>query len=53
MLTILGAVVLISIANFWMVIPIVVLLVVFYFMREMYMLTAKSVKHVEGIGKVI
>ncbi|GJQ86167.1 hypothetical protein Trydic_g13444 [Trypoxylus dichotomus] len=51
MLTIVGAIVLISIANYWMLIPIVVLLVIFYFLRGVYMLTAKSIKHIEGIAK--
>lgn len=51
MLVIVGAIVLICIANYWMTIPIVLLLILFYFMRGWYMLTAKDVKHVEGIGK--
>ncbi|KAK9720652.1 ABC transporter [Popillia japonica] len=51
MLVIVGAIVLICIANYWMTIPIVLLLILFYFMRGWYMLTAKDVKHVEGIAK--
>lgn len=51
MLTLVGSVVLICFANYWMVIPIVIISIVFYWLRNWYMLTAKSIKHVEGIGK--
>ncbi|KAK9720655.1 ABC transporter [Popillia japonica] len=51
LLGVVGSIVLIVVANYWMSIPVACLLVVFYFLRGWYMTTAKSIKHVEGVAK--
>ncbi|XP_022909501.2 probable multidrug resistance-associated protein lethal(2)03659 [Onthophagus taurus] len=51
MLVMTGSLVLISIANIWMLIVIAVLVVVFIVLRRWFLVTAKSIKHVEGIAK--
>ncbi|GJQ86168.1 hypothetical protein Trydic_g13445 [Trypoxylus dichotomus] len=50
-LTLVGAIVLICVANYWMVIPIIILTIVFYYLRSWYIVTAKRIKHIEGIVK--
>lgn len=37
--------------NYWMVIPIAILAIIFYFVRISYLRTANSVKRLEGVGK--
>lgn len=39
------------IMNYWMVIPIAILAIIFYFVRISYLRTANSVKRLEGVGK--
>lgn len=37
--------------NYWMLIPLTVFLILFYFTRNTYLRTAQSIKRLEGIGK--
>lgn len=51
MLALIGAIILIIVSNYWMAIPVVVLLFIFNVLRKWYLVTAKSIKHIEGIGE--
>lgn len=48
-----GILAMISLANYYMVIVIVVLAFAFAKLRDIYIVTAKNLKHLEGIGKKI
>ncbi|XP_071056450.1 probable multidrug resistance-associated protein lethal(2)03659 [Onthophagus taurus] len=50
-LVMIGSFALIIIANVWMTIAIVVLILVFLGVRKWFLVTAKSIKHVEGVVK--
>lgn len=50
-LTLFGSLILSSIVNPWFIIPSVVLLVIFYILRIIYMETSRSVKRIEGITR--
>lgn len=47
-----GCLVMISIANYWMIIVIVVLAAVFAVLRKWFLATAKSIKYLEAMGKL-
>lgn len=46
-----GILVMVILVNYWMAIPAVALLVIFYGMRIFYLKTAQGIKRLEGIGK--
>lgn len=46
-----GILVMVSIANYYMLIVIVILAFAFAKLRDVYIVTAKNLKHLEGIGK--
>lgn len=50
-LNVLGVVIMISIVNYWMLLPIVVVGGISYFLKVVYTSTSMSVKRMEGIGK--
>lgn len=50
-LVIIGVLVVVVIVNYWMIIPLAILMIVFYFMRLLYLRTTQSVKRLEGVGK--
>ncbi|XP_043286728.1 probable multidrug resistance-associated protein lethal(2)03659 [Venturia canescens] len=50
-LTLLGIIVVVSIANPWLMIPTVLIGLIFYFLRVVYMATSRSVKRLEGITR--
>ncbi|XP_015184437.1 PREDICTED: probable multidrug resistance-associated protein lethal(2)03659 isoform X3 [Polistes dominula] len=50
-LSLLGIIVVVAIANPWLLIPTVVIGVVFYFLRVFYIATSRSVKRLEGITR--
>ncbi|KAJ9590289.1 hypothetical protein L9F63_027870, partial [Diploptera punctata] len=51
MLMILGVVIIVSIINYWLLIPTVVMLLLFYLLRLYYGATSRSVKRLEGITR--
>lgn len=44
-------IILVSISNLWLLLPTVVMSVLFYFMRYVYVNTARSVKRIEAMSK--
>ncbi|KAI4466024.1 atp-binding cassette sub-family c [Holotrichia oblita] len=52
-LVMVGCLVMISVANYWMIIVIFVLAVVFAILRKWFLATAKSIKYLEAMGSVI
>lgn len=50
-LVIIGILIIVMIMNYWMVIPIAILVILFYFVRISYLRTANGVKRLEGVGK--
>ncbi|GJQ86164.1 hypothetical protein Trydic_g13443 [Trypoxylus dichotomus] len=51
MLVMIGCIVMIAVTNYWMIIVMVVLAVVFALLRKSFLATAKSIKHLEAIAK--
>jgi ATP-binding cassette subfamily C (CFTR/MRP) protein 4 len=49
----LGVIVVIAVVNYWMVIPTVVMLILFYMLRIYYIATSRSIKRLEGISKLM
>lgn len=50
-LSLLGIIVVVAVANRWLLIPTVVIGVVFYYLRVFYLATSRSVKRLEGITR--
>jgi hypothetical protein len=50
---ILGVIVVVAVVNYWMLIPTVVMLVLFFLLRIYYIPTSRSIKRLEGISKLI
>lgn len=48
-----GVIVIVVTANYWMLIPLIVLLTIFYLMRIVYLRTVQSVKRLETVGKCL
>jgi len=46
-----GIMIMEAILNKWMLIPIVILVVLFFFMTKFYLKTAQDVKRLEGVSK--
>lgn len=52
-LSLLGIIVVVAIANVWLLIPTVVIGIIFYYLRVFYLATSRSVKRLEGISKYL
>lgn len=52
-LALLGIIVVVAIASPWLLIPTVVIGIIFYYLRVIYLATSRSVKRLEGISKCI
>lgn len=50
-LVMMGIFVLVIIVNVWMIIPIVIMAIIFYYVRFYFLSTAQDIKRLEGIGK--
>ncbi|XP_017763434.1 PREDICTED: probable multidrug resistance-associated protein lethal(2)03659 isoform X2 [Eufriesea mexicana] len=50
-LSLLGIVVVVGIANYWLMIPTVIIAVIFYYIRVFYVATSRSVKRLEGVTR--
>lgn len=46
-----GILIIVGIVNYWLIIPTVVMLIVFYWMRNYYIWPARSLKRIEAISK--
>jgi len=52
-LALLGIIVVVAIANTWLLIPTTLVGIVFYYLRIFYLATSRSVKRLEGISKYL
>lgn len=52
-LSLLGIIVVVAIANYWLLIPTVVIGIIFYYIRVFYLATSRSVKRLEGVSKYL
>lgn len=52
-LTLVGIIIVVAISNPWLMIPTVLISVIFYYLRVIYIATGRSVKRLEGISKYI
>lgn len=50
---VLGVLVMVIIVNYWMIIPAIVMMAIFYTMRIVYLKTAQGIKRLEGIGEAL
>jgi len=50
-LSLLGIIVVVAIANVWLLIPTVIICIVFYYLRVFYLATSRSVKRLEGVSE--
>ncbi|XP_050579550.1 probable multidrug resistance-associated protein lethal(2)03659 isoform X2 [Bombus affinis] len=50
-LSLLGIIVVVAIANYWLLIPTVVIGIIFYYIRVFYLATSRSVKRLEGVTR--
>ncbi|XP_043261450.1 uncharacterized protein LOC122402590 [Colletes gigas] len=50
-LVIIGVLIMVMIMNHWMIIPLAILGILFYFMGLLYLRTAQSIKRLEGVAK--
>lgn len=48
-----GVFLMILVVNYWMIIPLVILFILFYHSRLLYLKTAQNVKRLEAVGKCI
>lgn len=52
-LALLGIIVVVAIANVWLLIPTVFIGIIFYYLRIFYLATSRSVKRLEGISEYL
>lgn len=50
-LSLLGIIIVVAIANVWLLIPTVFVGIIFYYLRIFYLATSRSVKRLEGVSK--
>ncbi|KAF4519663.1 hypothetical protein B566_EDAN005000 [Ephemera danica] len=50
-LSLCGVTIVVAIINYWMLIPTLVIVILFYFIRRVYLSTSRSVKRMEGVTK--
>lgn len=50
-LALLGIIIVVAIANVWLLIPTIIVGIIFYYLRVFYLATSRSVKRLEGISK--
>ncbi|XP_060815467.1 probable multidrug resistance-associated protein lethal(2)03659 isoform X2 [Bombus pascuorum] len=50
-LSLLGIIVVVAIANYWLLIPTVIIGIIFYYIRVFYLATSRSVKRLEGVTR--
>nr|XP_012230327.1 PREDICTED: probable multidrug resistance-associated protein lethal(2)03659 isoform X1 [Linepithema humile]XP_012230329.1 PREDICTED: probable multidrug resistance-associated protein lethal(2)03659 isoform X1 [Linepithema humile]XP_012230330.1 PREDICTED: probable multidrug resistance-associated protein lethal(2)03659 isoform X1 [Linepithema humile] len=50
-LSLLGIIIVVAIANVWLLIPTVIIGIIFYYLRVIYLATSRSVKRLEGITR--
>ncbi|KAF7269082.1 hypothetical protein GWI33_017839 [Rhynchophorus ferrugineus] len=51
MLNLIGAIIIVCVVNYWLAIPVAFMVVLFYFLRNFYLKTSRSVKRLEGIAR--
>ncbi|XP_050309947.1 probable multidrug resistance-associated protein lethal(2)03659 isoform X2 [Anthonomus grandis grandis] len=51
MLNLVGAIIIICVSSYWLVIPVCLMIVLFYFLRRFYLRTSTSIKRLEGIAR--
>ncbi|XP_030767940.1 multidrug resistance-associated protein 4-like isoform X2 [Sitophilus oryzae] len=51
MLNLIGAIIIVCFVNYWLILPVAVMIVLFYFLRDFYLKTSRSVKRLEGIAR--
>lgn len=52
-LSLLGIIVVVGIANYWLMIPTLIIAVIFYYIRVFYLATSRSVKRLEGVSELL
>ncbi|KAF4524122.1 hypothetical protein B566_EDAN011859 [Ephemera danica] len=50
-LILLGIMIVVSLVNYWMLIPALIIVVIFYFLRVVYLSTSRSIKRMEGVTR--
>lgn len=50
-LSLLGIIIVVAIANVWLLIPTLLVGIIFYYLRVFYLATSRSIKRLEGISK--
>ncbi|KAG8235221.1 hypothetical protein J437_LFUL015913 [Ladona fulva] len=50
-LSLVGIIIVVAVMNFWLLIPTIIIGVIFYLLRSMYLATSRSVKRLEGISR--
>lgn len=50
-LSLLGIIIVVAIANVWLLIPTVIIGIIFYYLRVIYLSTSRSVKRLEGVSE--
>ncbi|KAF2894428.1 hypothetical protein ILUMI_11735 [Ignelater luminosus] len=50
-LMLIGSVVVIAVVNYWLIIPTIIIAVILYFLRVIYITTSRSVKRLEGVSR--
>ncbi|XP_071455641.1 ATP-binding cassette sub-family C member 4-like [Hetaerina americana] len=50
-LSLIGIIIMVSVMNFWLVLPTLIIGLIFYYLRTIYLSTSRSVKRLEGIAR--
>ncbi|XP_046392414.1 ATP-binding cassette sub-family C member 4-like isoform X2 [Ischnura elegans] len=50
-LSLLGIIIMVSIMNFWLVLPTLIIGIIFYYLRNIYLSTSRSVKRLDGVAR--
>lgn len=52
-LSLLGIVAVVGVANYWLLIPTVIIGIIFYYLRVFYLATSRSVKRLDGVSEYL